>query len=46
MRYENDENDVFLKEKDLLIWGDDVLTEAGNLSKRAKDTLIAARAGH
>jgi hypothetical protein len=43
VRYENDENDVFLKEKDLLIWGDDVLTEAGNLSKRAKDALSAAR---
>lgn len=45
VRYENDENDVFLKETDLLIWGDDVLTEAGNLSKRAKDALTAARAG-
>ena len=43
VRYENDENEVFLEQKDLLMWGDDVLDSKNRLSKSAKDALRDAR---
>ena len=43
VRYENDENEVFLKQKDLLLWGDEVLDSKNRLSNSAKESLRKAR---
>jgi len=43
VRYENNENEVFLKQKDLLLWGDEVLDSKSRLSKSSKDALRDAR---